>query len=195
MPLLVAAAHGFQSQAVSGCDDRVVSAVLDFMMERLRAYYQDAGIRADVFEAVLARRPTQPKDFDARVRAVEAFRHLPEAESLAAANKRIRNILRKAADTVPEDVDQKYLQEPAERTLAEQMSALGQVVAPLFERREYAEALMRLAALRESVDHYFDTVLVMVDDIPVRCNRLAQLSRLQELFLRVADLSYLQQVD
>ena len=192
-PLLAAVVDAYRVQGVKGFDgDRTVTEVFDFMMERLRAYYQDAGIRGDVFDAVSMRRPTQPSDFDARVRAVEAFRLLPEAESLAAANKRIRNILRKTEETIAESIDEALLSEPSERALAQQMAELLETVEPLFERREYESALTRLAALRPQVDRYFDEVLVMCDDAPRRRNRLAHLSRLQDLFLRVADLSLLQ---
>jgi len=192
-PLLAAVVNAYRVQGVKGFDgDRTATQVFDFMMERLRAYYQDAGIRGDVFDAVSARRPTQPSDFDARVRAVEAFRRLPEAESLAAANKRIRNILRKAEEKIAESIDEALLSEPSERALARQMGELLETVEPLFETREYESALTRLAALRPQVDRYFDEVLVMCDDAPRRRNRLAHLSQLQDLFLRVADLSLLQ---
>ena len=192
-PLLDSALKAYQAQGVKGFDtDRTMTTVFDFMMDRLRAYYQDAGIRGDVFDAVSARRPTQPSDFDARVRAVEAFRRLPEAESLAAANKRIRNILRKTGETIANSIDPGLLHEASEEALAQQMGELIQIVEPLFERREYESALTRLAALRPQVDRYFDEVLVMCDDAPLRRNRLAQLSQLQDLFLRVADLSFLQ---
>jgi glycyl-tRNA synthetase beta chain len=192
-PLLAKVVKAYRAQGVKGFDDdHTAAAVFDFMMERLRAYYQDVGIRSDVFDAVSARHPTQPSDFDARVRAVEAFRRLPEAESLAAANKRIRNILRKAEEDIAESIDDALLHEPSERALAEQMAKLLEIVEPLFERREYESALTRLAALRPHVDRYFDEVLVMCDEEPRRRNRLAHLNQLQDLFLRVADLSLLQ---
>ncbi|MGE0384418.1 MAG: glycine--tRNA ligase subunit beta [Gammaproteobacteria bacterium] len=169
----------------------VADTVLDFMLERLRNYYADAGIAADGFEAVLARRPTRPLDFDRRVRAVEAFRRLPAAASLAAANKRIGNILRKA-EAAPETVRSDLLGEPAERALAEAMQVAGAAVAPLVARGEYAEALTSLAQLREPVDAFFDTVLVMADDRAVRENRLALLQQLHRRFLDIADIGRLQ---
>lgn len=188
--LLEAAAAGYRKQDRK-LAARVVDEVYEFMTERLRAYYHDAGIEPEVFEAVLSRRPTRPSDFDARLQAVGAFRGLPEAESLAAANKRIRNILRKSDGEIPERVDPSLLQEDAEQALAKAVSSRAEETAPLIERGDYAEALRRLATLRGPVDAYFDEVLVMSDDAAVRANRLAQLRALQRLFMQVADLSCL----
>ena len=171
---------------------RITDELFDFMMERLRAYYLDAGYDGDVFEAVLARRPVRPVDFDQRMRAVKAFRNLPESESLASANKRIRNILRKSGAEIPAVYDNDLLQTGAEQALASAMSELDGEVTPYFEQRAYTEALCRLAALRDPVDSYFDSVMVMVDDAQLRHNRLALLNTLSELFLRVADISRLQ---
>jgi glycyl-tRNA synthetase beta chain len=187
--LLEQTAAGFPPEV--GADD-ARGQLFDFMMERLRAYYLDEGFRPDVFDAVLVRRPTRPLDFDRRLRAVGAFRALPAAESLAAANKRIRNILRQAEGLVPADIDPERLVEPAERDLAEQVHALTAAVTPLLDRGEYTQALARLAGLRETVDAFFDHVLVMAEDERVRANRLALLSALSDLFLRVADISRLQ---
>jgi glycyl-tRNA synthetase beta chain len=170
----------------------LVGQVYDFMMERLRAYYVDAGVSADVFDAVLACRPARPADFDRRLRAVMAFRALPEALSLTTANKRIRNILRQGGDADWDHVSPALLQDPAEKRLAEQVQALRQRLTPLFDTGEYSEAMRELAALRPQVDEFFDKVMVMVDDEAVRDNRLALLSSLGALFLRVADLSRLQ---
>ena len=171
---------------------RITDELFDFMMERLRAYYLDAGYDGDVFEAVLARRPLRPLDFDQRMRAVKAFRSLSESHSLASANKRISNILRKSGAEIPPLYDRALFQESAERNLAGAMDELKREVNPFFERRAYTEALCRLAALRDPVDRFFDTVMVMVDDPQVRQNRLALLSALSELFLRVAEISRLQ---
>jgi glycyl-tRNA synthetase beta chain len=186
--------------AIQGLGDKVEvkdlqTQVFDFMMERLRAYYLDSGVAHDVFDAVQAQRPTQPYDFDRRVRAVNYFRKLPQAHSLAAANKRIANILRQAQEkgiAVADSVDAAALREASEQVLAQQITALGQEVKPLFERRDYEAALTQLAALREAVDQFFDDVMVMVEDRALRDNRLALLKRLGNLFLRVADLSRLQ---
>jgi glycyl-tRNA synthetase beta chain len=187
-------------QAVIGLGDKVevkgvTEQVFDFMMDRLRAYYHDVGVAPEVFEAVHSQRPTQPYDFDCRVRAVNHFLTLPEADSLAAANKRISNILRQAGEkniVVPAAVDNAKLTEAAEQALAEEIADMAQVVTPLFDARDYEPALAQLAGLRATVDQFFDDVMVMVDDSAVRDNRLALLARLRDLFLRVADLSRLQ---
>jgi glycyl-tRNA synthetase beta chain len=171
---------------------RITDELFDFMMERLRAYYLDAGHDGDAFEAVLVRRPLRPIDFDQRMRAVKAFRCLPESVSLASANKRISNILRKSGAEIPPLYDRALYEEDAERDLARAIDELEREVNPFFERRAYTEALCRLAALRAPVDRFFDTVMVMVDDPQLRGNRLALLNRLLELFLRIADISRLQ---
>jgi glycyl-tRNA synthetase beta chain len=171
---------------------RIVDELFAFMMERLRAYYLDAGYDSDVFESVLARRPVRPIDFDQRMRAVKAFRNLPESASLASANKRIRNILRKSGAEIPGIYDKRLLQETAEQNLANAIDELSHEVSPLFEQRAYTEALCKLAALHEPVDRFFDKVMVMADDLQLRNNRLALLNTLSELFLRIADVSRLQ---
>ncbi|MEW5756715.1 MAG: glycine--tRNA ligase subunit beta [Pseudomonadota bacterium] len=173
-------------------DKKVAAPVFDFMMERLRAYYHDQGVGADVFDAVSARRPTQPYDFARRILAVQAFRALPEAESLAAANKRISNILKKAEGALPAQMNAALLQEPAEQALAKAVQALVGEVHALFDQRDYTAALQRLAGLRAPVDAFFDGVMVMAEDAKLRDNRLALLNTLHGLFLRVADLSRLQ---
>ncbi len=193
LPALIARAVKGLGERLTASD--VATQVFDFMMDRLRAYYHDSGVGADVFDAVHAQRPTQPLDFDRRVRAVNHFRRLPQADSLTAANKRIANILRQAAEKgieVPAEVDASRLSEPAEQALADRLNALEREVVPLFDARDYEPALARLAELREAVDRFFDDVMVMVDDQALRANRLALLARLRNLFLRVADLSRLQ---
>ncbi len=172
--------------------EQTVATVLAFIMERLRSYYLDQGIRPDTFEAVLDCRPTCPLDFDRRVRAVHAFRDLPEAASLAAANKRIRNILRKIDAALPFQVQPDLLTEDAEQALAGRLVELSSETTPLMEAGLYGEALNRLAGLREPVDAFFDQVLVMAEDTAVRDNRIALLNELSSLFLRVADFSRLQ---
>ncbi len=171
---------------------QVIHQVFDFMMGRLKAYYADAGVAPDTFEAVLAQQPTQPVDFDARLKAVTAFRQLDEAESLAAANKRIGNILKKAEEAIPAAIDPSRFIDDAEKALFEKVEAMATIVAPLFTERNYEAALKELAALRPEVDTFFDEVMVMADDAAVRTNRLALLKRLSELFLEVADLGQLQ---
>lgn len=181
------------STIVSGIKiDELSDQVFDFVMERLRAYYSDVGVAADVFDAVLSQRPTQPYDFDRRIHAVTKFRAMPEAESLAAANKRIANIIKQAGVEPSEFVQDNLLNEKAEQALAKQIEAMSKQVAPLFEACDYQQALTKLAGLRESVDKFFDDVMVMVEDEDLKNNRLALLGRLRNLFLRVADVSKLQ---
>lgn len=173
-------------------NDQVVSQVFDFMMGRLKAYYHDAGVAPDTFEAVLTQRPTRPLDFDARLKAVTAFRQMTEADSLAAANKRISNILKKTDEVIPDQVATALLHEPAEQALHQQVQAISVTVTPLFAARDYGQALKQLAGLRQVVDTFFDEVMVMADDADLRANRLALLKSLRNLFLQVADLSQLQ---
>ncbi|EON92061.1 glycyl-tRNA ligase subunit beta [Marinobacter lipolyticus SM19] len=166
--------------------------VVDYMLERFRAHYEEQGIGAEVYLSVHARRPTKPLDFDRRVKAVEAFRQLPEALALAGANKRVSNILTKqGGDAIGENVDKSLLQDQAEQALAEQISQQADTVLPLFEKGDYAAALTSLASLREPVDTFFDEVMVMAEDEAIRDNRLAMLNQLRNLFLRVADISLL----
>lgn len=187
--LLTTAANNFASPLKASS---AVDAVFDFMMERLRAYYADAGITPDVFDAVSALRPTRPLDFQARLHAVTEFRNLVEATSLAAANKRISNILRKTEEAIPATVDTTKLVDAAEQALAETLERLRARVTAQFDQGDYKEGLKALAALREPVDRFFDSVMVMAEDPTLRANRLALLHQLQSLFLRVADLSRLQ---
>ncbi|AKD40940.1 glycine--tRNA ligase subunit beta [Pasteurella multocida] len=170
----------------------VVEDVVEFMLGRFRAWYQDEGIAVDVIQAVLARRPTKPSDFDARVRAVSHFRALEAAEALAAANKRVSNILAKVEGELPANIDTTLCAEAAEKVLAEQVIALQTELAPLFAKGEYQVALDRLAALREPVDTFFDNVMVNAENPQLRQNRLAILNNLRNLFLQVADISLLQ---
>ncbi|MGE5625494.1 MAG: glycine--tRNA ligase subunit beta [Bacillota bacterium] len=170
----------------------LVTEVYEFLLERLRAYYLEAGIRADVFEAVRAKQPHRPLDFQRRVQAVNAFLDLPEAAALAAANKRIANILRQAGTKAGGSADGGLLKEPSEQALHGRIEMLRAEVEPLVRRGEYAEALKKLAALRGPVDAFFDKVLVMDPDPAVKANRLALLGSLSALFLHTADLSLIQ---
>lgn len=166
--------------------------VFEFMLGRFRAWYQDEGIEVDVIQAVLARRPTKPVDFDRRVKAVSHFRTLDAAESLAAANKRVSNILAKNNITTQGNVDQSLLSDDAEKVLAAQVAKFATDLAPLYSDGNYQEALSQLAGIRDSVDNFFDNVMVMADDEAVKQNRLALLSQLSGLFLEIADISVLQ---
>ena len=164
---------------------------LDYVLERLKGYYQEQGINGALVDAVAALKVSQPLDFDRRVKAVAAFRQLSAAESLAAANKRISNILKKVDGELPAQVDASLLQLPAEQALAAAVQAQQAKVEPLFAQGDYEAALLSLAELREPVDKFFDDVMVMADDLALRNNRLALLNSLRSLFLRVADLSVL----
>ncbi len=169
--------------------------VFDFMMERLRAYYQDVGIAVDVFEAVRAVNATRPYDFDQRVRAVQPFLLLPEAKSLIAANKRAANLIDQAKEKriyAPDVVDSSLLKENTEKALAESIQSVTETVKPMLAQFDYTSALQRMAALREPVDAFFDQVMVMVDDEQLRLNRLALLRKVRNLFQEVADVSRLQ---
>ena len=172
-------------------NQNVVTDVVDFMLGRFRAWYQDEGIAVDVIQAVLARRPTRPADFDARVRAVSHFRTLDSAEALAAANKRVSNILAKA-DAAIGEINLTACVEPAEKSLAEAVLALRTEVQPLIAQGDYTAVLDKLANLRAPVDSFFDNVMVNAEDPALRQNRLAILNTLQGLFLQVADISVLQ---
>ena len=167
----------------------------EFLQGRYRAMYEDQGIAVDTILAVQALSPDSPLDFDRRIRAVEHFRRLPEAAALAAANKRVANILAKEADQASiaaSTVDAGLLVEAAERVLFAQLEALEPVVQPLLAARDYTPALSKLAALRESVDQFFDQVMVNADDAALKLNRLRLLARLRGLFMSVADVSVLQ---
>ena len=172
-------------------NQNVVTDVVDFMLGRFRAWYQDEGIAVDVIQAVLARRPTRPADFDARVRAVSHFRTLDSAEALAAANKRVANILAKAEGDIGA-IDVTLCVEPAEQVLAQSVLSLAKEVQPLIAQGEYTAVLDKLAGLRQPVDNFFDNVMVNAEDPALRQNRLAILNTLQGLFLQVADISLLQ---
>jgi glycyl-tRNA synthetase beta chain len=175
--------------------ENTAAEVYEYVVERLRAYYLegDAGlaITPEMFDAVLATRPASPLDFDSRLRALAEFLRLPDAQSLAAANKRIANILRKASGPVGETIDDDLLRDPAEQILGEQLTAIARMVEPKFQARNYTEALKDLAVLRGAVDEFFDSVMVMADDPALRANRLALLGRLRSLFMHAADLSRL----
>jgi len=170
----------------------VIEDVFDFMMERLRRYYLDEGVSPDTFESVLAINTSRPLDFHHRLMAVTEFRKLAEAESLAAANKRIRNILKKSDITDNKKINDSLLSEESEIKLAKSLKDYQQRVAPMIDNRDYKSALTELAGLRKSVDSFFDNVMVMCDDPEIKNNRLALLSNLSALFLETADISKLQ---
>ncbi len=170
-----------------------VDETFDYILERLNAYYKDQGVAASVVEAVAKLKPTTPLDFHKRVLAVDQFRKLNEAEALAAANKRIGNILKKQASSANTDIDTALLQEDAEKNLYKALTEQQSVVRPLFEKGDYEAALQSLAGLREPVDRFFDDVMVIAEDRALQNNRLAILNQLRSLFLEIADLSVLAQ--
>ncbi|WP_315708759.1 glycine--tRNA ligase subunit beta [Brenneria uluponensis] len=170
----------------------VVDDVIEFMLGRFRAWYQEEGHSVDTIQAVLARRPTRPADFDARVKAVSHFRTLDAATALAAANKRVSNILAKSTEPLNDNVQAALLKEKEEIQLATYVTALTSKLAPWFAEGRYQEALVELAQLREPIDSFFDKVMVNADDQQVRINRLTLLNELRNLFLKVADISVLQ---
>ena len=182
------AASGFNSLTVAD----PITPVVDYVLERFRASFEDQGVPAEVFLAVQARRPTQPLDFHRRVLAVNNFIALPEAQALASANKRVSNILEKQGGANTGTIDPERLQEDAESTLLGAVKTQEEKVEPLFAKGEYDAGLQSLAELRGVVDRFFNDVMVMAEDEGLRANRLALLERLRRLFLRVADISLLQ---
>ena len=190
LALIQHAQQGFDDELT---EDDAANQVLRYFFDRLRGYAQDKGVKADVFESVLAVNPTRPLDFMQRLAAVADFRQLEEAESLAAGNKRIGNILRKNdAEDNAGSIDNSLLSEAAEKALAEKLAVVTKTVQPLMEKSDYAGVLTELADMRKTVDGFFDEVMVMADDLAVRQNRLVLLNKTRALFLGVADISILQ---
>ncbi|MDG1732402.1 MAG: glycine--tRNA ligase subunit beta [Thalassotalea sp.] len=173
-------------------NENTATDVIDFIMGRFRAYYQEQGINVDVIQAVLAKKPTAPLDFDQRVQAVTFFRSLDESQALAAANKRVGNILAKFDGELYSEFNTELATEAQEVALADAYSALKAELSPLFANKEYQQALTKLASLREPIDAFFDNVMVMADEEAVKINRLTLLSELRASFFNVADISLLQ---
>jgi len=192
LDLVTLIAKAQELHGASLTNDKTAEQVLDFLMARFRSWYQDKGISVDVILAVLARHPTSPADFDSRIKAVAHFRTLEQASALAAANKRVSNILAKVEGDIPTGVDASLLTENAEKALAEKLDELKPLLEPLFAQANYQQALELLAGLRESIDTFFEDVMVMADDEALKNNRLALLSNLREQFLHIADISLLQ---
>ena len=193
--LLRAAVEGY-GEVLDAGRESLAGEVFEFVVERLRGWSEAPP---DVFAAVHARRPVRPLDFVRRMRAVQSFRALPEAASLAAANKRIANLLRQVAEIDPgaprrrrSEVDRALFTDPVEDRLASQVLAVAPEVEAMLARGDYTEAMSALAGLRTGVDDFFDRVQVMTDDPAVRGNRLALLARIGDLFLETADISRLQ---
>ncbi len=185
------------STAADGFADRlsnktVVSDVFEFLMGRFRPWYQDQGIDVDVIQAVIARAPSRPADFDARIKAIASFKQLDAAESLAAANKRVGNILAKSEIELTGVINHDLLSEAQEQTLAAKIAQTEKSCEPDLATGNYEGALNRMADLRDDIDAFFDNVMVNADDEKVKTNRLNLLMQLRNLFLRVADISLLQ---
>ena len=189
---LIACAVDAQPDGQIGAD-ALADELYGFITDRLRRYFldRDSGLATETFDAVMVRRPSSLVDFDRRLAAVQTFARLDQAESLAAANKRIANILRQAGDPEGLAVAKKLLEVDAEKALYSALSRARDKVAPLLIERRYARVLNELADLRDPVDRFFDDVMVMADDEAVRNNRLALLGELRALFLDVADISRL----
>ena len=196
----IAAHEQHRSGPVLTADNRDLPTTLtpeiyEFILDRLRGYYAEQGVTTEMFEAVRSLAPGDLTDFDRRLRAVVAFAQLPEAAALAAANKRIGNLLRQADEenvgTGTQTVDETLFEAGAEQDFAKALSAAETDAAPSIAARDYLGLFQRLARLRTPVDAYFDGVMVMVDDAAVRRNRLAMLRRLQDLFHHVADIGRL----
>ena len=165
--------------------------VLEFVFDRLRARYEDEGVDVSVYLSVRALQPGSALDFDQRVQAVQAFRKLPEADALAAVNKRVSNLLSKADNLGTAEVDPGLFADAKEFSLNSAIAKAENAVKPLIAERNYAEALARLASLREPVDAFFEAVMINADDAGVRKNRYAMLARLRGLFINIADISVL----
>lgn len=187
--LLETAAKHFDSGIKA---DAAIDKVFAFILDRLQAYYQNRELKADVLDAVISIRPTRPLDIDQRIQAVSHFRNLPEAQSLAAANKRIGNILKKVDGALPDAIDTTLLLETQEKTLYQTLSGLSNTVNQFLQDKHYEQALAQLAQLRDPVDSFFDEVMVMAEDEKLRNNRIALLNQLHGLFMQVADISRLQ---
>lgn len=173
-------------------NNTVATDVFDFLLGRFRPWYQDQGITVDVIQSVLARSPSKPTDFDQRVKAVQSFKSMDSADSLAAANKRVGNILAKSDEEISGNVDETLLQEDSETTLYRLVKQTEGAVNPLIADGKYNDALTHLSELKEPVDAFFEHVMVNADDDKVRINRLNLLFRLRQLFLEIADISLLQ---
>ena len=187
MVAIIAAAKPF-----SGNSEELCVQVLTYVTDRFKSWYRDEGFAPEVFASVATLGLSNPLDIDARVQAVHRFTLLPQASALAAANKRVSNILAKQlGDETPSSVNVALLQDPAEIILATELESLTALVAPLLKQRDYNAILQKLALLREPVDQFFDDVMVMADNSALRNNRLALLHSLHTLFIGVADISQL----
>jgi glycyl-tRNA synthetase beta chain len=173
-------------------NNTVVEDVFNFVMGRFRPWYQEQGVDVDVIQAVISRAPSRPADFDARIKAITAFKRLDAATSLAEANKRVGNILAKSEVELDGLVNHSLLVEAEEKTLAAKLSETETSSAPEIESGNYEGALNRMALLKDDIDAFFDNVMVNAEDDKIKTNRLNLLHQLRQLFLKVADISLLQ---
>lgn len=187
---LLTFAHQQYTQGLPNKD--VVEVTFLFTLDRLKTWFLEQGINPRVFAAVIAKKPTDPLDFQQRILAVDNFLKLPEAESLAKANKRVSKLLLKETNTsIALILDANLFDKEAERDLAALLQQKSEQIKPLFKNRHYNAALTELSTLQQPVDRFFDEVMVMVEDEKIRNNRLALLAHLRDLFLEVADFSLL----
>ncbi len=185
--------QGLDGYAGRLINHNVIEQVLNFMQERLKFWCQEQATTADVFAAVAALGITKPYDMYRRIQAVQAFKKLPEAESLSVANKRVSNILAKYSNEISaKRIDENLFEHDIEKIMVARLNEKNDLIVLLSQSANYAEILAQLANLRKPVDDFFDKVLVMADDKAVRENRLLMLKKLRELFLRVADIALLQ---
>ena len=173
-------------------NDNVANDVIDFVMGRFKAYFEEQGISGDVIQAVLVNKPTSPLDFQQRVNAVSHFKTLSESETLAAANKRVGNILAKFDGELADKVDASLLAEEAEQQLASAFADVAEQIAPAMASKDYQTVLTKLATIKTEIDNFFEHVMVMADDEAVKQNRLTLLNNIRNSFLAVADISLLQ---
>lgn len=186
---LVDEAYTLLSSKLSNPDTK--TQVVDFILGRFKTWYQEQGIEIDVIQSVMARRPTSPADFDARVKGVTQFKTLPSAQALAASNKRVANILDKNKVSDEYKLDLSLLVEPQELELATKITAVEKAIAPMLSEALYGDVLVSLADLSDSIDNFFEHVMVMAEDVAIKHNRLALLNKLRGLFLKCADISVL----
>jgi glycyl-tRNA synthetase beta chain len=192
LDLLACIETSLESFTALELDSDTAETVFEFMLERFRSWYSDEGIPSNVFQSVMQIKPRKPYDFAKRIEAVSSFVQLDESAALAAANKRVSNLLDKVdASSLSNDVNAELLVHEAEKALFQQLRDREHSTAPLFKAGDYTSGLAELAQLKNSVDDFFDDVLVMCDDKSVQNNRIALLQRLRDIFLKVADISFL----
>ncbi|MGB1882521.1 MAG: glycine--tRNA ligase subunit beta [Gammaproteobacteria bacterium] len=191
LDLWAALTASYEQYSAKELEKDAVRNVFQFMQERLRGYCSERGFAPHQIAAVITAQPKSPLQTMRRIEAVAAFEAMEEAESLAGANKRIGNILKKQSGQTFQQWEQKLLTEPAEIALAERIRALEPIAAAHFEAERYTEYLAALAELRVPIDKFFDDVMVMAEDADTRANRIALLASIQNMFKKVADIAEL----